>query len=164
MSLTERQRKAIIERDEGTSQMRHYSEQKGFHRMKAEDCVDCDGKGCGLQVHHIQPQRTEGADEPENLITVYQCEHNGKKAKGAFADPATEFVIHPDMIETFQNYRKGDKRAFIKLSEQRNQKLASGVIYWNADHDEEMAETAKERTDTAISKGWRFPKLFKRGT
>lgn len=156
MSLTEKQRQAIIIRDEETSQMRHYSEQKGFFKKKKEDCLNCDGQGCGLQVHHIDPRRNGGGDEPNNLITLFQCEHNGKKKKG-FADPKTEFVVHEDMIDVFKKYRNGDKKAFQKMSEERTAKLQSGIIYWNPDHDEEMLETAQERTKKATLLGWIFP-------
>lgn len=75
MALTAKQRKAILERDDNTSQMRHYSEEKGWH--KGGYCED-EGEGCtDLHVHHIKPQRSGGNDEPENLITLFACEHVG---------------------------------------------------------------------------------------
>ena len=158
MSLTERMRTWIIKRDEGTSQLRHYSETKGFCKRDPKDCKDCNGQGCGLQVHHIDPRRNGGGDVPDNLLTLLQCEHNGKKTGKKMADPKKEFVVHPDMVEVFENYRKGDKRAFQKMSEERNKKMANGETYWNTDHDQEMLETATERTNNVISLGWIWPK------
>lgn len=74
-ALTKRQREAILERDEHTSQMRHYSEEKGWHT--GGYCID-GGENCtDLHIHHIVPQREGGSDEPENLITLFACEHVG---------------------------------------------------------------------------------------
>lgn len=68
-------RKKILERDNHTSQMRHYDEEKGWH---TGGYCDDGGEGCeNLHVHHITPQRMGGKDEPDNLITVFSCEHNG---------------------------------------------------------------------------------------
>jgi len=76
--LTKRQREAILDRDDHTSQMRTYSEEKGWHLASycdnPEDCND-------LQVHHIKPRRKcktqEEADNPRNLITLFSCLHTG---------------------------------------------------------------------------------------
>jgi hypothetical protein len=74
-ALTKKQRQAILERDDYTSQMRHYSEDEGWHH--GGYCED-GGKECtDLHVHHIIPQREGGLDEPENLITLFACEHIG---------------------------------------------------------------------------------------
>lgn len=161
MSLTERMRSWIIKRDDNQSQLRHYTEKKGFKTKDVETCKDCDGEGCGLQVHHIDPRRNGGDDVPDNLITVLQCEHNGKKKKGKLADVRKEFVIHEDMVEVFEEYRKGDKQAFNKMGKKRQEKLERGEVYWNTDHDDEMLETAKERTDNVTALGWIWPKRKK---
>lgn len=79
-ALTKKQRDAIIERDGGTSQLRHYSEEKGFY--KEPNCI-YDGNPCPhLEVHHIKPQRTGGKDEATNLITLKACEHTGRCPSG----------------------------------------------------------------------------------
>jgi len=74
-AFTKAQRDWIIERDEGTSQMRHYSEEKGFYNHKA--CPH-DGEPCGhLEIHHILPRRVGGGASADNLLTVFKCEHTG---------------------------------------------------------------------------------------
>lgn len=74
-SITPKQRKAILKRDNNHSQMRHYSEEKGWY--KNENCP-YDGKPCTkLEVHHIVPQHLGGEDEPNNLLTISACEHRG---------------------------------------------------------------------------------------
>lgn len=74
--LTKAQREAILQRDEHTSQMRHYSEDRGFYNNKA--CPYDNNLCTSLQVHHIQPRRAHGGNEPENLITIFECEHVGR--------------------------------------------------------------------------------------
>jgi hypothetical protein len=87
MALTRKQRAAILDRDNHQSQMRHYSEEKGWHT--GGYCED-GGVGCThLEVHHTTPQGVGGEDTPENLITLYKCEHTGvcpdaKIKKGLF--------------------------------------------------------------------------------
>lgn len=161
--FSERQRKAILERDNNTSQMRHYSEESGFAPTPVEKCKACNGKGCGLQVHHIDPRRNGGGDTPDNLITLFACEHIGKKANGELADTSEEFVVHPDTTDALRSYRKGNKKAFQEMSTKRDIKLQHGEIYWNPDHDEEMKETAVERTQSAVAKGWKWPLKKTRG-
>lgn len=167
-ALSKRQRESIIERDGGRSQMRHYSEERGFFQSDPSTCKECEGKGCKLQVHHIEPQRYAQAvlnllatdyDEPYNLITLYECEHNGRLADGTFADPKTDFVVHPDMIDTFKAYRAGDTKAFDKMFARRNELLAQGLAYWNPLHDDEFKEVARILTDNAVTQGWRFPEV-----
>ena len=142
--------------------MRHYSEENGFAPKQSQRCEGCDGKGCGLQVHHIDPRRNGGGDVPDNLITLYTCEHIGKKGNGDLVDPSEEFVVHPDMIGTIKSYRNGNKKAFQEMGVQRDIKLQHGEIYWNPDHDEEMKETAEERTKSASARGWKWPEKKKR--
>jgi len=71
--LTRKQREAILRRDDYHSQMRHYSEERGWYVN--ENCP-YDGEPCAnLHVHHIQPVRAGGTNDPENLITIFSCEH-----------------------------------------------------------------------------------------
>lgn len=153
--LTQAERRSILERDEYTSQMRHYTEDGGFQK----GCRDCPIKDKGkrkLQVHHVNPNGNGGSNEPENLITVYECEHTGKMCDGTLADPNKKFVIHPDMLRGFFEYRKGNKKAIQQVMERRKPLKEKKEVYWNTDHDAEMAETAVERTQNAISLGWIF--------
>lgn len=74
--LTKGQRNAILNRDNYRSQMRHYSEDRGWY--KNEVCP-YDREPCSsLQIHHITPVRAGGKNEPDNLITISECEHVGK--------------------------------------------------------------------------------------
>jgi hypothetical protein len=151
LALTSKQRREIIERDDGQSQMRHYSEEQGWHTLPP-----CEPDGCKLQVHHIQLQRDGGQDVPDNLITLAQCEHTGKRCDGTMVDPTQDFVVHPDVIDAVNAYRGGVKNAFELMAQARNEVLGQGEIYHNPDHDAEMAETALERTLNAVAAGWRF--------
>jgi len=72
-----------------------------------------------------------------------------------------QFVVHKDIQEALQNYSPGGD-SFKEVFAQRDQYVEDGVIYWNTDHDTEMAETAKERTQRAATKGWRFPSSKKK--
>lgn len=86
MALSKAQREAILQRDNYQSQMRHYSEELGWH---TGGYCENGGEGCQhLQVHHIRPQSTfddpndPEMDNPLNLITLYECEHNGRCPEG----------------------------------------------------------------------------------
>ncbi len=81
LDLTTKQRNSILDRDDHQPQMRHYDEERGWHKGGL-----CGTDNCGhLHVHHIVAIRTaEGlgwsrdeTNRPENLITLAQCEHNG---------------------------------------------------------------------------------------
>lgn len=75
--LTKKQREWVLRRDDYHSQMRHYSEEKGWY--KNENCP-YDNYPCDqLEVHHIKPMRMFGprGNSPENLITLHGCEHQG---------------------------------------------------------------------------------------
>ena len=160
MAFTEAERKAILKRDNFTSQLRHYSEQGGFKPHKG--CI-YDGKPCTLlQVHHIDTQRNGGGDTPDNAITLYECEHNGRCTQNRihgehYVNLQTTFVVHPDMIRTFREYAKGNLNAFQEMAERRGDLIAQGILYHNTDHDDEMFQTAKERTETALANGWVWP-------
>lgn len=73
--FTANQRRAIIRRDNGHSQMRHYDEKRGFYKNTA---CPYDGKKCNsLRVHHIVPRGAGGKSVAENGITIFACEHEG---------------------------------------------------------------------------------------
>ena len=156
MALTKKQRDAIIKRDDGESQMRHYSEEKGWFRRTPKNCPYCGGRGCGLEAHHITTQRNGGMDAPDNLITLNRCEHTGKNANGQFVNDI-DFVVHPDIERATKQYRKGNKHSYIDMARDRNNLIQEGEVYWNTDHDAEMLETAHERTLAAAILGWIFP-------
>lgn len=153
LALSKKQRDSILERDDYTSQLRHYSEEKGWHTI---DPYLPEGKA-KPHVHHIVPQRNGGEDEPDNLITVWEHEHTGRLPDGSFVDGNKKFVIHPDMEPTFARYRKGDKDAFKDMGDDRNAILSLGDTYHNVDHDREMLNTARERTNDSVKWGWKFP-------
>lgn len=154
--LTPSERQSIIERDNSTSQMRHYSEERGFYKRTREDCKICTitGKECGLQVHHINPRGNGGGNNPNNLITLFTCEHVGKRADGSLVDYHEEFVVHPDTIDATIDYRAGNKKAYANMAKRRDDIYKSGEPYWNTDHDAEMTETAHENTLIAAAHGW----------
>ena len=154
--LTQGQRNAIVQRDEGTSQMRHYSEEQGFHK----GCAECPSKKGQpkLQVHHINPNGNGGSNDPQNLNTIFECEHTGKMCDGKLADPNKKFMVHPDMLQGFAEYRKGNKKAIQEVMVRRKPLKEHGEIYWSTDHDEEMAQTAVERTLNALNLGWVYPR------
>lgn len=72
-----------------------------------------------------------------------------------------EEVIHPDMVEAYAGYT-GDNDSFKRVFRNRDRAVERGETYWNEDHDEEMRETARERTDNAVCKGWKWPKVTRR--
>lgn len=166
LALTQKQRLAILERDNHQSQIRHYSEEKGWHTEPK--CEDCRGV-CRLEVHHIIPQlwaiaklhlNWDEIDTPENVITTNSCEHVGRIARGVYANPDKSFVIHPDTLTAYKNYNGNG--SFEKMLEDRQVKIKEGEIYWSDDHDIEMKQTAEERTVLAQGKGWRWPKKLGR--
>ncbi|WP_438980239.1 HNH endonuclease [Polynucleobacter sp.] len=169
MALTERQRREIIERDGGTSILQHYSEAKGWYTggycgPMSEHCTD-------LHVHHIDTQRNGGGDVPDNLATLFACEHVGvckqraipdnlalsTAARGKYVDPEKAFVVHPDITQAFMGYN-GKDDYFKTVFEERNEKLLRGEVYWNTDHDKQLSETARDNSIDAglIALGWMF--------
>ena len=158
IALTRRQKQWILTRDNNTSQMRHYSEEKGWHCKDPTTCEGCDGKGCPRHVHHINPQGNGGSNRPNNLITLFSCEHIGRKGNGDTVDPEKEFVVHPDNIRALKEYRAGNKDAYNELMDERSEKTKRGEPYWSTDHDIEMAQTAEERTNNEVAKGKKFTK------
>lgn len=159
VALTARQRRLIIERDDGKPAMRHYDEARGWHTGGYCGEETCDH----LQVHHIDTQRNGGGNTSDNLITLAQCEHTGvcpaRKIIGGVRNGkytnAQQFVVHPDIREAMMNYT-GDSSSFSTIFKRRDQCVENGETYHNDDHDSEMAETALANTLAAIARGWRY--------
>ena len=153
--LKDWERKKILERDNYTSQMRHYSEEKGWH-------TGCDNCPCPehqfVEVHHVNPNGNGGSNDPPNLLTIFRCEHTGKRCDGSLVDPSEDFVVHPDMVEGFKNYRKGNTNAIAEVMQARKPLKEKGDIYWDTTHDAEMKQTAEERTLNAVNNGWQWKK------
>lgn len=59
------------------------------------------------------------------------------------------FCIHPDIQEAFKNYKgKNAPNPFKQVFKERDKIIADDPndTYWNTDHDVEMLETARERS------------------
>lgn len=168
LNFTRKQRNAILERDGNDSQFRHYTEEKGFHtrgycKTPKEPCDH-------LEVHHIKPRRVGGDADPRNLVTVSKCEHvgicpSGRLSVGKYTTYNGErrlrpgkyvndrnFVIHPDMEESFKNY-DGTRDPFQTVFDERAEEVRRGEIFWRDGHDIELKETAEEKTMTP---GWKY--------
>ena len=171
--LSKSQREAILKRDDYQSQMRHYTEEKGWHT--GGYCED-GGEGCtNLEVHHIKPRRTcetqEEADNARNLITLYSCEHTGvckdrkmKEGGGKYTDSQHHTTINSDMRDARKNYKGRGGNTFAETFRRRNEMLErdKNIKYWDHDHDIEMRETAEERTVINAIKGWFMPRRRKK--
>lgn len=132
--------------------MRHYSEEKGFHTGCQNNC-QVPAILRKLHVHHVNPHGNGGSNDATNLLTIYECEHTGRKCDGTLIGDKS-FVVHPDAVEAFKRYRAGVITAFKDMMIKRKPLKESGAIYWNTDHDEEMQETAIQRTQEASARGW----------
>jgi hypothetical protein len=65
------------------------------------------------------------------------------------------FTIHPDVQKWSQDYYPN--KSFQEVNELRNKKLAEGEPIHETDHDAELKETARNNTDNATIRGWKFP-------
>ena len=85
------------------------------------------------------------------------------KEGNKWVDPKKGFIIHPDIQEGLRNYQPGSG-GIKAVFEARDEAVASGEEYWNTDHDAEMAQTARERSQDAgkIAQGWEFPGVKRR--
>ena len=171
MALTEKQRRLILDRDDHTSQLTQYSEEKGWHRSQGY-CGD--GENCThLHVHHVEPSgigMSEGKnrkdiDTASNLITVFECEHTGRcperklpgGAKYVEIGSEEQLVIHPDTTLAYQNYRGIRKpTSFDVMAEIRAEARANGEVYWEDSWDTILTDTADERTRCKAAEGWIF--------
>jgi len=79
--ITKKQRQYILDRDDHHTQMRTYSEEKGWTTEVAH-CATL-GEGCEtLHVHHLIPSRAGGDTLPDNLLTIAECQHTGRCQAG----------------------------------------------------------------------------------
>lgn len=149
MSFTRNQRLWCLDKAGHQSEMRHYSENKGWHHWerRPEDA---------LHVHHIDPQGNGGGDNPFNAIVLYEREHVGRMGRGQYVDPERVFVVHADMLDAFKSY-DGTNSSFNAVFAARRELTASGEPYWNTDHDIEMTETAFENTCRFLALGNEWP-------
>ena len=73
---------------------------------------------------------------------------------GKWVDTSKAFVIHPDMQEALMNYDPNGN-SIQDCFDERKKKIEAGEEYHNSDHDVEMAETARLRSQNPL---FRFPK------
>lgn len=154
--LNSKQRENILRRDEYSPQMRHYDEDRGFHK---KDCNDCDHQARDgsrhLQVHHIDPRSEGGSStDPENLISLCPGDHIGRRCDGSIQDPSQEFVVHPDNVTALRKFRGGNKNSYNEMVQEREQKKKRNEEWMNHDHDAEMRETAEENSKRPWWKVW----------
>ena len=69
-----------------------------------------------------------------------------------YVNPEERFVVHPDILDAYLAYA-GSGASFAEIFEARRQLVEDGNAYWETDHDIEMTETARERSQQP---GWRF--------
>lgn len=74
--------------------------------------------------------------------------------KYKYADPNKMTVIHPDQQQWVMNYH-GKGTDIHELFERRSQALQAGEKFWNDIHDQEMKETAEERSKKGGNNGTR---------
>ena len=74
---------------------------------------------------------------------------------GSLVDSEKEFIVHPDMIETLRKYREGNKNAFKEMFKERAKLTDEGKKFWNDTHDNEMRQTADERSRNPMFR-WPF--------
>lgn len=153
---TQKIRRAVLRRDNFKSQLRKYSEERGWHRhggycARPDDCN-------WYQVHHITPQRMGGGSEMQNMITLAECQHVGR-CSGCRILPEhrndigkrgkwlsrKEFMVHPDMQEALMNYHPS-RNSFTDVFKKRDEQALMGEVYWDTSHDDEMRDTAIQRT------------------
>lgn len=74
-----------------------------------------------------------------------------------YVDPEKAFVVHPDIADQFTTY-DGNPDHFKEVFRKRDKLVEEGEVYWNTEHDVEMAETARERSQQP---GWEYPQRKK---
>jgi len=153
---TQKVRGQVLKRDNFASQLRKYTEEKGWFRhggycRRPENCD-------WLQVHHITPQRMGGSSQMENMITLTECQHIGR-CPGCRILPEhrndigkrgkwlsrKEFMVHPDMQEALMGYNPS-RNSFKEVFAKRDKQALRNEIYWDNSHDDEMRETAIRRS------------------
>ena len=133
---------------------------KGVPECQYPDCgrdVNHLPKG-GLHAHHIIPAGwfkkwlTGISDDPaqqtenfaHNLIMLCADKHHN----GAHG-------VHPDYAQALQNYRDGDKKAFVKVMNSHQRKEDTGEVYWDTKDDKLLSDVAAERTQAYFEKQMR---------
>lgn len=144
MPLTNKQRKAILERDSINGEP--------ICMFPHRDSQKCEG---GFHVHHIKPQRwwiDRGIKDEElhhhtNLLTICQWSH--------------ERIIHPDVRRARLLYSV-DPRSFERIMVERDNLSHENIPYWNTTYDHEMSIIAKHRSMVALLSGWEYPTIRKK--
>lgn len=148
--LNQKQRQAILERDCYSSQ------------ITGEPNCPYDNFLCSnLHVHHIIPLRVGGRSVPENLITLFSCEHVGvcpERRIFGFEKyaPKSQFVIHRDIQKAYQEYN-GTKKSFEEVFRERDILVRKGKVFWDNSRDGFLREKSIKNTKKAIKKGWQWP-------
>lgn len=150
------QKKWILERDGFRCQMRWVQNGKW---------VRCNNR-FGLQVHHRVPRGWASAHYPSdygindcsNGITICSCHHIGEGVDNENAP----HVIHRDNIHAKREYRKGNKRAYDEMIENRKNLTRRGIPYWNTEYDEMFARIIARENERFLKKK-PYPKHRKYG-
>lgn len=79
-------------------------------------------------------------------------------AQGKYVDLSRHPVIHPDMQDAYLNYQGPKSNSFQKVFNERKRKKEAGEKYHNDEWDEQLTETARNRSK---SPDFKWPK--KRG-
>lgn len=133
-AFTQKQRAAIIERDEGKCQatVPHQHSTAKYP----------------LEVDHVIPQRyaekigLPDVDIPENALTKCRNAHDLK---------------HRDRIAAREKWAESHNGSFESMFKERNEKLENGEVYWDTTYDRQDMVQALKRTQIAKKKGWIFP-------
>lgn len=139
--FTAEQREWILARDGHRCQFHTFDRKKG----KWIRCPRTDH----LQVHHIIPRSwaskhfppefiAKELNGPYNLITLCASHHVGTNSNGE--------CIHPDTREALKQYRSGDKTAYLKMRQFRDEKTNIGLPYWHTLWDWLLNRIAKKTT------------------
>lgn len=137
LAFTDRQRKAILDRDDNQCQAITPHEHDTTH---------------SLEVDHLIPQRyaerigIPDVDLPEYALTKCRTAHD---------------LRHPDRIQARETYRD-NHNSFEEMGQERNGKLDHKEIYWNDEFDRQEMALALKRTEKAKQEGWVFPNHVRR--
>ena len=172
MSITEKQRRLILDRANHQSELLHYSEELGWHRSKGY-CGE--GENCEhLHVHHIEPVRIgklkgknrKEIDQSSNLIVLFECEHTGRcperklPNREKYVEPGIDEqpVMHEDTTVAYQNYEGKYRKptSFDRMNDIRAELVEEGEVYWTDDWDGMMIDIAEEATKCKAAEGWKF--------
>jgi hypothetical protein len=144
------QRKAIIERDKEVG-IKVEGNKGGCQWPYRHNC-NGDKR---INVHHGYPemyQRRVGIlnpDTPDIAVSLCTNIHTGDEGK-------KQHGPHPDQPGYLEEYRKGNKRAFEKMQQDRKDKLDERIPYWDTTHERELVMLARRNTQRMNKKkpGW----------